>query len=379
MLEAKEVLKQVTPDVVVEIMQEHGTTVFKETVDTASGQRCYWFQTICHGGDSHKLCYFSESRDFFCYTNCGKMPFWNFIMRIQELKENEFHKAVQYVAQKVGYSSYSRQGFNQQTKEIRQELSELEDRTEQKKNRNQNREVVNKVYNPGVLEYFDPYTFYKGWIDEGISIKSMYKFGIRWDEWRKHIIIPHYNMYGELVGIRRRSLDPKDVKNKYMPEILEGVTYEHALNFNLYGLYENLESIKKQKRVLIVEAEKSVLLSDTYYGKNSVAVATCGFNISSWQLNTLLKLGVEEVTLGFDKDYDFTKSAVYRQNDAEWKGFQAFRNRLHSLCERIAPYCNVYISIDKKGLLQLKDSPLDRGKETFEKLMKLRIPITTVS
>ena len=40
MLEAKEVLKQVTPDVVVEIMQEHGTTVFKETVDTASGQRC---------------------------------------------------------------------------------------------------------------------------------------------------------------------------------------------------------------------------------------------------------------------------------------------------------------------------------------------------
>ena len=58
MLEAKEVLKQVTPDVVVEIMQEHGTTVFKETVDKASGPRGYWFQTIWHGGDSHKHCYF---------------------------------------------------------------------------------------------------------------------------------------------------------------------------------------------------------------------------------------------------------------------------------------------------------------------------------
>ena len=36
-------------------------------------------RTICHGGDSHKLCYFTKSKDFYCYTNCGRMPFFEFI------------------------------------------------------------------------------------------------------------------------------------------------------------------------------------------------------------------------------------------------------------------------------------------------------------
>ena len=44
----------------------------------------------------------------------------------------------------------------------------------------------------------------------------MQVFGIRWYELEKHIIIPHYNINGELVGIRRRSLQEKDKNNKYI-------------------------------------------------------------------------------------------------------------------------------------------------------------------
>ena len=180
---------------------------------------------------------------------------------------------------------------------------------------------INKFYNANILNYFNDKIFYGGWIDEGISIETMQKFGIRWYEYEKHIIIPHFNIDGKLVGIRRRSLKPEDSKNKYMPEFLDGEYFEHPLGLNLYGIYENQETIKKKKKAIIVEGEKSVLLSDSYYGNNSITVATCGFHVSDWQLQQLLKLGVKEIYLGFDKDFDILKEKEYKKNSDEWRNY----------------------------------------------------------
>ena len=44
--------------------------------------------------------------------------------------------------------------------------------------------------------YFDENTFYKSWIDEGISIDTMRKFRIRWDERHGYVIIPCRNVEG---------------------------------------------------------------------------------------------------------------------------------------------------------------------------------------
>ena len=303
MLDAKEVLSNVTPEVVVNIMAENGSRVYNRTVDRRTQQQCLWFQTICHGGDSHKLCYFTETKEFYCYTNCGKMSFYDLIKRIRNIKSDKFYDAVKYVAQKTGKSYNSnRTGIGGKDRELAEDLNEMEELSEKRNRKDKKEEFNNKIYDDKILNYFDPYTFYEGWVKDGISIKSMYKFNIRWYELEKHIIIPHYNINGELVGIRRRSLKPEDEKRKYMPEYIDGILYEHPLGLNLYGLYENQEAIKRYKRAIIVEGEKSVLLSDTYYGRKSCTVATCGFNISDWQLNTLLKLGVEEIILCFDKD-----------------------------------------------------------------------------
>lgn len=65
MLKAQDLIKRVTDEVVIEIMKEHGSDCYGTTRDNGSGQKCLWFKTICHGGDSHKLCYFTESKDFF--------------------------------------------------------------------------------------------------------------------------------------------------------------------------------------------------------------------------------------------------------------------------------------------------------------------------
>ena len=198
----------------------------------------------------------------------------------------------------------------------------------------------------------------------------MKKFGIRWYEFQKHIIIPHYNIDGKLVGIRRRSLRPEDKNNKYTPEYIEGKSYEHPLGLNLYGLYENKKAIEKSKIAYIVEGEKSVLLSNTYYENKSVAIATCGFNVSKWQLQALLNLGVDKVYLCFDKDFDIKLESEYRKNEKVWKDYNRYLERLDMLGKRISEYFTGYIVRDRMGLLDIKDSPFDKGKETFETLLK---------
>ena len=47
------------------------------------------------------------------------------------------------------------------------------------------------------------------------------------------------------------------------------------------------------------------MLSNSYYGNFSTAVATCGSQLNRFQINLLVKkLGVTEITLAFDKEYD---------------------------------------------------------------------------
>lgn len=382
MIELDEVLKLMTPDVVIDIMAECGSPLYDKSIDRKTQQQCLWFRTICHGGDSHKLCFFTGTKDFFCYTNCGKMGFFDAIKKIKGFKENEFGKMLAYLMVKAGNPlNRNKEVFVGKvgTKEIREEIRLMEDRVEAK-NRKRN-QITIKHYDPHILEYFDHDTFYQGWIDEGISIKSMRKYGIAWYELNKHIIIPHYDIDGNLIGIRRRTLNPEEVEAgcKYMPEYLCGTLYDHPLALNLYGLNENKNAIKRFKKAIIVESEKSVLLSDTFYSKKSVCVATCGFTISDTQLSLLLKLGVEQIVIGFDKDFDVTKADIYKRNKDVYKRYVNYINRLKTLAQRIAPFCDVYLIIDNQGLLGEKDSPLDKGQETFEKLMKRKIRITANS
>lgn len=376
MIKSRELLKEITEDVVIDIMKENGSDVYNVTYDGSTQQKCLWFKTICHGGDSHKLCYFCGSKDFYCYTCCGRMPFFTFIKKIRNATDSNFYeRVITYVLTKLGKNvTQAKKGIEFTNKYIREETNEMDEIEEGKrrlKNKSNNR--INKFYDENILNYFSSDVFYQGWIDDGISIESMQKFGISWYGANNYIIIPHRNIQGKLVGIRRRSLNPEDAKNKYMPLFLEGTLYEHPLSLNLYGLYENQKAIREQKKAIIVEGEKSVLLSDTFYGNKSITVATCGFNVSDWQMNALLKLGVREVVLGFDKDFDERYEDKYKRNDNIYKEYLHYKERLESLASRMSPIFNVSLIKDTTGLLSLKDSPFDKGKKVFEKLEKSKI------
>jgi len=333
-----------------------------------------WFETVCHGGNSHKLCYFRDSKTFYCYTNCGFMSIFSFLMKIIN---GSFSDTLKLIAKELGINN--RQGFTKNyNSETRKEFSVINKYLSIRRKKPKELIHLPKINNSNIMNYFEKDVFYQGWIDEGISIRTMQKFGISWYESQKSIIIPHKNIYGEIVGIRRRSLQEKDKDNKYMPLILEGEIYSHSLNMNFYGLWEHLDAIKRFKKVVIVESEKSCMLAQEYYGDNAFVIATCGFNISNWHRDVLLRLNVNEIILGFDKDFKLLNFEDYDENSPEYLKFDRYVKRIESLAYKLSPFFTTYVLWDTfEKLPEAKDSPFDRGREVLEFLMKNKIEITT--
>lgn len=366
----QKILELITEEQILQIISEYGANPVKIKPNEI------WFRTICHGGNSHKLCYFRNSKEFYCYTNCGKMNLFTFIMNIKDIS---FGEAVNFLKRKIGISS--RVGFQESSEDKEGALYYL-------KKKRMKQTTINKDFNmtpiptinDTILNYFED-IYYKGWIDEGITIPSMQKHNIKWYGLEKHIIIPHYNINGELVGIRRRTLQEQELRegNKYMPETIQGIQYAHSLNMNLYGLDKNKKTIQLDKRVIITESEKSVLLSDSYYDNQSITVATCGFNISSWHKEVLMKLGVREIILAFDKDFDpleFNKENINKES-LEYKKYIRFCERLTKFSNLFHNQCKVSVLWDERNLLDIKDSPFDKGKQVFEELFKYRVNMSS--
>ena len=366
MIDKDYLIEHITEEQILNILERFGAVPFG-----AIKEKEIWFKTICHGGNSHKLCYFRNSKSFYCYTNCGQMSLFNLIMKI---KNCTFSDSIKFIANELGISN--RFGFNKNYESQNQEMTNIDRYIKIRKNKVKKLELL-PVITTNILSYFENDVFYSGWIEEGISIQTMEFFNIRWYELEKHIIIPHYNLNGELIGIRRRSLQEKDIKNKYMPEFIQGTMYGHSLNLNLYGLDKHLNGIKRTKKVVIVESEKSVLLAHEYYGKNAFVIATCGFNISNWHRDMLLNLGVEEVMLGFDKDFEILEYDQLEEDSEEYKKYQRFINRIYSLAHKFTAFCRTYVLWDNMNLLDKKDSPFDKGKDILELIMKNKIEITT--
>ncbi|MEG0737542.1 MAG: hypothetical protein RR441_11775 [Longicatena sp.] len=75
-------------------------------------------------------------------------------------------------------------------------------------------------------------------------------------------------------------------------------------------------------------------------------------------------LGVKEVIVALDKQYE----------DLDTDECKKWAKRIkENIITPLAPYLKVSVLWDTTGLLQYKDSPTDRGKETLLKLMDNKI------
>lgn len=318
------------------------------------------FPTICHNARendaSMKLYYYKDSHMFHCYTECSEnFDIFDLIKRVREVNHEEynFYDVVYEVADLVEYNI-----FSVTTQESY--ISNID------RFKNENEEINLIEYDKTVLDVFRWRPAIE-WVEEGISEEVMKKFNILYYDYRHRIVIPHYDIDGRLVGIRGRALDPVEAElyGKYTPLKVENTLYRHPLSFNLYGIYENKKDIMEYKTAVIFEGEKSVLKYGDMYGYN-ISVASCGSNLNLKQIELLVKeLKVENIIIAYDKEFETFAS----------KEGENYYNKLNKICKKYANYCNFYFLFDFNNLLGLKDSPIDRGKEIFEKLMKNKIQV----
>jgi DNA primase len=186
------------------------------------------------------------------------------------------------------------------------------------------------------------------WFHEGIMPWSREKFKLAYSYKHKRVIVPlRYWATGELLGFNQRTTvenyEEFNIKKYFITP-----TYPKALN--LYGLYENYDSIQKAGYVVVAESEKSVLKRDSL-GDGTV-VALSGKSMSDEQVRILMGLNVE-IVIGLDKDVDI--------------------NEVRHIAEKfyhIRPVSYIY---DKWDLLKDKDAPMDAKNKIYQFLFKYRI------
>lgn len=317
------------------------------------------FPTICHnprGNEaSMKLYYYKNSHMFHCYTECAEnFDIFDLIKRVREINKEEFdfYNTVTEIAELIEFNIFRESTYSGYISNV--EL--YKDKPP----------ISLKKYNPIVMDVFSN-KLVPEWLEENITEKSRKKFNIRYYDYQNKVIIPHYNIDGDLIGIRGRALNQEEVElyGKYAPVRVENILYNHPLSFNLYGIYENRADIEKYKTAIIFEGEKSVCLFEEYYNYN-ISVSSCGSSLNYHQIELLIKqLGVTEIILAYDKEFnDFTsKEAI------------TYYDKLKKLCLKYNNYCTFYFIYDFNNLLDLKDSPIDKGKEIFEKLLQNKVKV----
>lgn len=305
---------------------------------------------------------------FYCFTECGSLDIWALVIKvakIQWLKEFNLNDAVRWIANHFGLSGSVIEDDELKTLADWKVLEEYERVQEV---RPQVRQVILKEYDSSILNNFNYNVALGPWLNDGISLMSIKNAKIGYYPGGDQITIPHFDINGRFIGLRGRAMSQEECElyGKYRPLKINGILYSHPLGMNLYGLNWNKENIKKVKKAIVVEGEKSVLLYSSYFGQeNNIAVACCGSNISAYQVEELLSLGVEEMIIALDRQFQ-------QIGDEEFKKLKA---NLLKLRQRYKNYINISFIFDKNMITQYKDSPLDRGAEIFMKLFKERIVI----
>lgn len=328
--------------------------------------------TICHnlpGEGSEKLYYYDNTKLFRCYTDCGEyFDIFQLVqkaMLIQKNNEWELPQCVAWVAEMFGISG-EMNGFEdfgltddwsliKKASFTKGKIEKILDKGSHRLN----------VYDDAILNRLN-YVTIDSWLKEGISEETMIKYGIKYYPKDEKIVIPHYDNESNLIGIRGRTLIKQEAEwyGKYMPIRINGMMYNHPLSFALYGLNLNKDNITKAKTAIVFEGEKSVMLYDSLFGSsNNISIASCGSTISNYQFQLLRELGVQEIIIAFDRQFK-------EIGDDEFK-------RHTKLLTQLASKCNSYMKVsclfDKEGVLDYKDSPIDKGREIFLELYSNRI------
>lgn len=326
-------------------------------------------RTICHGGDSRKLYYYENDGLglFQCYTQCGTFDVFELVQKVKHL--DDLNSAVYFVVNFLNLQSQLEevddQEYTEDWKYFQQQarIQEEEAKEEQK--------LILPEYDIDVIKYY-PQPRYLNWEREGITKEVCDYCQIHYDPLGGNILIPHFDEDNRCIGIRQRTLVKENEQwGKYRPwkywdnKEQKYVLCNSPLAFNLYGLNWAKENIQEQEIAVVVESEKAVYQYISYFGlANNICVAVCGSSLSKYQFGLLHSLGVKEIVIAFDKDFETI--------DSEER--EKVEQKLMKIYNKFGSLVNMSFLFDSQcNVLGYHSSPLDEGKDKFLYLFRNRI------
>lgn len=185
------------------------------------------------------------------------------------------------------------------------------------------------------------------WEAEGISKASLERFQVAYDSFSDRLVYPIRNVSGDIVNVGARTLDP-DWKQKKLRKYSYLFSWDGGMN-TVFGIAENKEDILLKREIIIFEGAKSVMIAHSWGIRNCGALLTS--HLSQFQMKILAKLGVR-VVFALDKE-------VVIRDDPN--------------IARLKRYVTTEYIWDRDNLLDEKDSPVDKGVDTFMKLYERRL------
>ena len=187
------------------------------------------------------------------------------------------------------YFGYSADTFDFEDNQEVSEDWQIINNFKRNKEKNQLQIVELKIYDNKILRYL-PRPHIIPWEKEDITFDTIISRGICYNPVSEGIVIPHYDINGNLIGIRERTLiKENEIFGKYRPAYINGKMYNHPLGFNLYNLNNSKKAISIFQKAIVFEGEKSCLKYASYFGNDyDISVACCGSNLINYQVQFLV-------------------------------------------------------------------------------------------
>lgn len=306
----------------------------------------YWAICPFHENDTDPSLSFNREKNVFncfgCKTSGSTIQF---VMYYHNLS---FPKAIEHL---INYANLTI---------VKRERSEILEYLRKIQYKKKNKKQIEREYLPdNIMNRYVKKPVVE-WLNEGIKQEILDKYNVRYDVCGNRIVFPIIDINGKIIAVKGRTLF-----SNYEELGLTKYIYYQEIGTNdfLYGLYQNLQYIKEKNEVIIFEGAKSVYKAEGYGYKNVISLETS--NINEDQMRLLLQLKCD-VVFALDQGVKITTQKVKNIKDKKYTYVNI------GLLPKLT---NVYVIEDRFSLLQPKDSPVDQGKEVWEKLYEARYKI----
>ena len=287
--------------------------------------------------DTPSLAIYPQTNKWYCFGCNAGSSVYDWIMKKNNIS---FSEAVETVLRMVGKDI-----------EIYEESESVNFLKKLKKLKNTNNEDIIRQHLDFQKDYLDKYSDEppEEWLAEDMTKDALKTYGIRIDHNANRIVYPVFDSENNFIGVKGRTR----IATYKQLGLAKYMNYYKIGNLDYFqGWQQALPEIKNKKSVIIFEGIKSCIKAWGWNIRNCVASETS--KLSDGQVRLLLKTGIPEIIIAWDKDQKYLD--IIRD----------------SKIQMLKKFAKVTVVRDINNYLGEKDSPTDKGEEIFKRLLKER-------